>query len=460
MSFKYTWFERNAVDNHMATNANAQMMPITHKSVITMAVPIMLSNVSQPLLGVVDTAVIGQLPQAHYIGAVAIGALIFSLVYWGFGFLRMGTSGIAAQAYGAGDGKELAAVLYRALLLAAGIGVILLVLAPLISRLSFWLVAASPEIEREARIYFDIRIWSAPFSLTNYAIMGWLIGIGQMRWAFAVQIYLNVANMALDALFVLYLGMATAGIGYGTLIAEVSSAFVGFAVVWMFVRRDGEPPSRARVLDRARIKRMVLVNSDIMVRTFCLTFGFAWFAAQGAKISDVAVSANAILMQLFFMGSNMIDGFATVSEALVGQSVGARSRQRYMTAVRISSQWAMVSGALLSLGVLLAGPWSFDLMSANPDIRSYARSFLWWAALTPILGAACFQLDGIFIGATRTRDMRNMMIISLIVYLAAGYGLTPVFGNHGLWFAMCLFFIVRGVTLFVRMPALARDVFA
>ncbi|MEM7636994.1 MAG: MATE family efflux transporter, partial [Pseudomonadota bacterium] len=302
------------------------MTPITHKSVITMAVPIMLANVSQPLLGVVDTAVIGQLPDPFYIGAIAIGALIFSLVYWGFGFLRMGTSGIAAQAYGAGDGKELAAVLYRALLLAAGIGVVLLLLAPLISKLSFWLISASPDIEREAKIYFDIRIWSAPFSLANYAILGWLIGIGQMRWAFVVQVYLNVANMVLDALFVLHLDMATAGIGYGTLIAEVSSAFVGLAVVWMFLRRDGERPSWTRILDRDRVQRMVLVNGDIMVRTLCLTFGFSWFASQGAKISDVAVSANAILMQLFFMGSYMIDGFATVSEALVGQSVGAKSR--------------------------------------------------------------------------------------------------------------------------------------
>lgn len=420
----------------------------------------MLANVSQPLLGVVDTAVIGQLPEAHFIGAIAIGALIFSLVYWGFGFLRMGTSGIAAQAYGSGDGKELAAVLYRALLLAAGIGMILLLLAPLISKLSFWLIAASPDIEREAKIYFDIRIWSAPFSLANYAILGWLIGIGQMRWAFVVQIYLNIANMALDALFVLHFDMATAGIGYGTLIAEVSSAFVGLAVVWMFLRRTGERPSRARILDRDRVRRMVLVNGDIMVRTLCLTFGFSWFASQGAKISDVTVSANAILMQLFFMGSYMIDGFATVSEALVGQSVGAKSLQRYHTAVRISSQWALITGGVLSLAIVLVGPWAIDLMSVNPDIRSLARDFLWWAAFTPILGAACFQLDGIFIGATRTRDMRNMMILSLAVYLAAGYALTPVFGNHGLWFALCLFFIVRGMTLYARMPALARDAFA
>ena len=443
----------------MRKNANALMNPITHKSVVMMALPIMLANVSQPLLGVVDTAVIGQLPQPHYSGAVAIGALIFSLVYWAFGFLRMGTSGIAAQAYGAGDGKELSAVLYRALLLAGGIGIALLILAPLISKISFWSIAASSDIEREARIYFDIRIWSAPFTLANYAILGWLIGIGKMRWAFLVQIYLNVANMLLDALFVLHFDYATAGIAYGTLIAEVSSAFVGLCVVWKFLKADGEKPSRSRILNPEKVRRMLMVNGDIMIRSLCLTFGFAWFASQGARISDVAVSANAILLHLFSMGSYMIDGFANVSEALVGQSVGAKSRQRFRDAVRITSQWAMVSGAALSMIIVIVGPWAIDLMSVNEEIRAYARQFLWWTALTPILGAACFQLDGIFIGATRTRDMRNMMLISLALFLALGYSLVPVFGNHGLWFAMCAFFIVRGFTLYARMPALQRDAF-
>ena len=419
----------------------------------------MLANVSQPLLGMVDTAVIGQLPQTYYIGAVAIGALIFSLVYWAFSFLRMGTSGIAAQAYGAGDGKELSAVLYRALLVAGIIGIVLLLLAPLISKVAFWSIAASNDIEREARIYFDIRIWSAPFTLANYAILGWLIGIGKMRWALFVQIYLNVANMLLDGLFVLYFDFATAGIAYGTLIAEVTSALLGLAVVWRCLKVDGDKPSWTRIADRPKVKRMLLVNGDIMIRSLCLTFALAWFASQGAKISDVAVSANAVLLHLFSLGSFLIDGFATVSEALVGQAIGARRHRRFQDAVRISSIWAMVSGAVLSLAFLVLGPWAIDLMSVNPEIRLYAREFLWWAALTPILGAACFQLDGIFIGATRTRDLRNMMIVSLAVFLALGYALAPWFGNHGLWFALCIFLAVRGATLFARLPSLQRDAF-
>lgn len=436
------------------------MQPITHRYVVTMAVPIMLANVSQPLLGIIDTAVIGQLPEPYFIGAVAIGAMIFNLVYWAFGFLRMGTSGIAAQAWGAGDGKELTAIFYRALLLAVILGLAVLALSPLLSRVAFWAIAASPDVEREARIYFDIRIWSAPFALANYAVLGWLIGIGAMRSAFVVQIWLYTVNMVLDYVFVMHFNMATAGIGYGTLIAEVSTAFIGMAVVWRFLKAEGERPSRTRVLDREKVIRMLVVNSDIMVRSLLLTFGFSWFAAQGARLGEVTLAANAILLHFFSIGSYMIDGFANVTEALVGHAVGAKQRDRFARVVRVSSGWALVTGLVLSLATLVVGPWAIDVMAVNPEVREMARSYLWWAALTPVLGAACFQLDGIFIGATRTRDMRNMMIVSFIVYIASGYALMALLGNHGLWLAMCVFFVLRGATLYWRMAALRREAFA
>jgi multidrug resistance protein, MATE family len=438
----------------------ATMQPITHRYVVTMAVPIMLANVSQPLLGIIDTAVIGQLPEPYFIGAVAIGAMIFNLVYWAFGFLRMGTSGIAAQAWGAGDGKELTAIFYRALLLALILGLAVLALSPLLSRVAFWAIAASPDVEREARIYFDIRIWSAPFALANYAVLGWLIGIGAMRSAFVVQIWLYTVNMVLDYVFVMHFNMATAGIGYGTLIAEVSTAFIGMAVVWRFLKAEGERPSRTRVLDREKVIRMLVVNSDIMVRSLLLTFGFSWFAAQGARLGEVTLAANAILLHFFSIGSYMIDGFANVTEALVGHAVGAKQRDRFARVVRVSSGWALVTGLVLSLATLVVGPWAIDVMAVNPEVREVARSYLWWAALTPVLGAACFQLDGIFIGATRTRDMRNMMIVSFIVYIASGYALMALLGNHGLWLAMCVFFVLRGATLYWRMAALRREAFA
>ncbi len=436
------------------------LAPITHKSVVAMAVPIMLANVSQPMLGIVDTAVIGQLPEPFYIGAVAIGAMIFNLVYWAFGFLRMGTSGLTAQAWGADDGKELTAIFGRALLLAGLLGLALLALSPLISHIAFWAIDASADVEREAQTYFAIRIWSAPFALANYAVLGWLIGIGAMRSALLVQLWLYVVNMVLDAVFVLHFNMATQGIGYGTLIAEVSTAFLGIAVVWRYLKAAGERPSLARVLDREKVRRMLSVNSDIMVRSLLLTFGFSWFAAQGAKLGEVTLAANAILLHFFSVGSYMIDGFANATEALVGHAVGARQRDRFVRAVRVSSGWALATGAVLSLATLALGPWAIDLMTVNEEVRAAARAYLLWAALTPVLGAACFQLDGIFIGATRTRDMRNMMIVSLALFLASGYALASGFGNHGLWLAMCIFFIVRGATLYVRLAALEREVFA
>lgn len=433
---------------------------VTHRSVLALAIPIMLANLSEPLIGVVDTAVIGQLPEPYYIGAVAVGALIFSFAYWGFGFLRMGTGGLAAQAYGAGDVSELAAVAVRACLVAGALGLALVVVAPFIAAIAFSLIEASPEIEREARIYFDIRIWSAPFALTNYAVLGWFIGTGAMRTAFAVQIFLNLTNMALDALFVLGLGLATAGIGYGTLIAEVAAAVAGIAVLWRHLARLGARPSLARSLDRVRLKRMITINADIMMRTIGLAFAFSWFTAQGAKISDTAVAANAILMHLFALGAFLIDGFAHAAETLTGQSVGAGDRERFRRAVRITSLWALVVAACASLAITLAGPSVIDVMTVNAEVRATARDHLTVAALTPLLGAACFQLDGIFIGATRTRDMRNMMLVSVALFLVFGHVLLAFMGNAGLWLALVVFFIARGLTLAVRLPALERHAFA
>ncbi len=438
----------------------SRLIPVDHRSVLALALPIMLANVSEPLIGIVDTTVIGQLPQSYYIGAVAVGTLIFSFAYWGFGFLRMGTGGLAAQAYGAGNSDELAAVALRALIIAATIGVALLIVAPLIAMIAFRLIEASPEIERQARIYFNIRIWSAPFALANYAFLGWFIGIGAMRTAFALQLLLNLTNMALDALFVLGFGMATAGIGYGTLIAEVTAALAGGVVLWRTMSRLGAKPSFAQALDRARMKNMLGVNADIMVRTVCLTFAFSWFTAQGARVSDTVVAANAILMQFFTLGAFLIDGFAHAAETLTGQSVGAGDRERYRLGIRISSLWALVVAAAVSLAIAGFGPRLIAVMTVNEAVRAMAGHYLMLAALTPFLGAACFQLDGIFIGATRTRDMRNMMLVSVTVFLVSGYALLALMGNAGLWLALIVFFVMRGVTLGMRLPALEHDVFA
>ncbi|MFN4143827.1 MATE family efflux transporter [Aestuariivirga sp.] len=433
--------------------------PVTHRSVLTVAVPIMLSNVSEPLIGVVNTAVIGQLEDPYYIGAIAVGALIFSFIFWGFGFLRLSTGGLSAQALGAGDSAELVAVLIRALMIGAAAGLGLILLSPLIRDFAFDMVGGSTEIRRHGETYFNHRIWAAPAALANYCVMGWFIGQSRAKLAFAVQLFLNLTNMALSAYFVLHLGMTSDGVGLAALIAEWSAVALALALALLILRDMGARLSWPRILDPERVRRTLLMNGDVMIRTLCLVFAFSWFTARGARAGDVIVAANAVLINLFEVSAYLIDGFAYASEALVGQSVGARNRQRFRDAIRLTSIWAMVVGVLCSLVIWFGGPAIIDAMTVNEVVRATARTYLPWVAVSPVLGVICFQFDGIFTGAMATRDMRNMMILSLMVFMLAWWVLEAPFGNHGLWAALNIFFVARGVTFFSRLPSLERRAF-
>jgi multidrug resistance protein, MATE family len=435
-------------------------LPITHRSVLTVAVPIMLSNMTEPLIGVVNTAVIGQLPEAYYIGAIAIGSLIFSFLFWGFGFLRLSTGGLSAQAVGAGDSVELTAVFWRALSIAAAAGLFLVAASPLIEKAAFDLIGGSPQVRAQGEIYFQYRIWSAPFALINFCVLGWFIGQGRASVAFFVQIFLNLTNMCLGALFVLGYGMKADGVGLSALIAEFSGASLGCFLVWRSLRKMQVTSTWAQVWNREKIRHTLGANTDIMIRTLCLVFAFAWFTSRGARAGDVIIAANAILLNFFEVAAYLIDGFAYASEALVGQAVGARSQQRFHQAIRLTSLWALVVGSFCSLTIWFTGPMLIDLMTVNPNVRETARLYLAWASLTPLLGTICFQFDGIFTGAMATREMRNMMILSLAIYLTAWWFLERGFGNYGLWAALCVFFVARGLTFAARMPALTRTAFA
>jgi len=432
---------------------------LRHRDVLAIAIPIILANVTTPLIGIVDTAVLGQLGDPFYIGAVAFGGVIFSLVYWAFGFLRMGTTGLTAQARGAGDETEVAASLARALLIAAAGGLALVALQQPISLASFGLVGGSEAVETGAKEYFDIRIWGAPAALANYALFGWFIGRGEARIVLALTLLLNGINVVLDAFFVMGLEMGVAGVALGTLIAEVAAALVGLMLALRAIARAGVKLTPKQTLDRKQLIRVFNVNADIMIRTLCLVFAFAWFAAKSAEAGDLVLAANAVLINFLTFSSYLLDGFAFSAETLVGQAVGADRKPRFRQAVRLTSIWAVVLGGGLSLIYWFAGGFFIDFLTVNPEVRSLARAFLLWVALSPITGVACFQLDGIFIGATRTADMRNMMILSLGFYLAAWWALTPEYGNYGLWGALILFFIVRALTLGSRYPALERASF-
>jgi multidrug resistance protein, MATE family len=436
------------------------IQPVTHGTVLKIAVPIMLANVTEPLIGIVNTAVIGQLGSAHLIGGVAVGSLIFSFLFWGFGFLRLSTSGLAAQATGANDPKEVAAVFWRSILIAVTVGIALIALSPLLKPLSVSLMGGSADVQAAASTYFSYRIWAAPAALANFAILGWFFGQGRTVLTLVTQLVLNVSNMAMSAMLVLQFDFGIAGVGIAVLIAEYLGTTLGLLFVLMSLKRLGQPFDRAFVLQPGKMRALITANADMMIRTVCLLFALSWFTSRSARAGDTVVAANIVLLHMFEMAAFMIDGFAYAAEAMVGQAIGARAIDRYGKAISVSTLWTMAFGLVSCLTIWFFGPQFIDLMTTNQEVRDYARNYLFWAALTPLLGAACFLYDGIFTGAMATRDMRNMMILSLAIYLCAWFVLEPRYANHGLWVALCVFFIARSVSFAACLPAIKKRVFA
>ncbi|MCH7795522.1 MAG: MATE family efflux transporter [Proteobacteria bacterium] len=429
-----------------------------HRRVWALAGPIMISNVSTPLLGAVDTAVVGRLADAAYIGGVAVGAVLFNFLFWGFGFLRMGTTGFTAQAFGAGDRDELRAALLRPLVLALALGALLIVLQAPIGTIAFRVLAASPEVEGFARSYYDIRIWSAPAALVNYALLGWLLGTQRTGAMLLLQVALNGINIVLDLIFVIGFGWGIEGVAWASLIAEVAAAALGFVIVGRALARAGGRWDRARLLRRDRLSALFRVNLDIFLRTLALVVAFGYFTAQSAEMGDVTLAANAILMHLQTIMAYGLDGFAHAAEILAGGALGARSRPAFQGAVRAATIWGFGAAVLVALAYAALGPALIELFTVLPEVRTTAEAFLPWMILSPLVSVWSFLLDGIFIGATRTGAMRNAMALSLGAYLGACWLLIPALGNHGLWLAFTVFMAARAITLAVVYPRLLRDI--
>lgn len=430
--------------------------PITHKRVLGIAVPIMLSNATVPILGAVDTGVIGQIGQAAPIGAVGIGAVIIASVYWVFGFLRMGTTGLAGQARGAGQRGEVMAILTRVVLAGAVAGLAIIILQIPIFDGAFLLSPASPEVETLARSYLGIRVWSAPAAIAIFGVTGWLIAQERTRGVLILQLWMNGLNILLDLWFVLVLGWGVRGVAFATFLAEWSGLALA---LWLCRDAFVGPAWRdwAQVLDRRRLKRMLLVNADILIRSLFLMAIFVSFLFLAAGFGDVTLAANQILMQFIHITAYALDGFAFAVEALVGQAYGAGQLARLRRAIRISCVWALVSAGALSLILALFGAQIVDLMTTAADVRIEARLYLIYLALAPLLGVASYMLDGVFIGATRTADMRNMSVLSAGIYFAAAFLLIPAYGNHGLWIALLISFVARALSLAARYRALERS---
>lgn len=428
------------------------MTDLTHGRVLRIAGPIVLSNATVPLLGAVDTAVIGQIGLAAPLGAVGLGAVILATLYWMFGFLRMSTSGLAAQAQGAGDLPERSAVLLRALMLAVLAGLGLVVLQGVLFGAAFRLAPASAEVETLARQYLTIRIWGAPATIAIYAVTGWLIALERTRGVLILQLVQNGINIVLSVWFVIGLGWGVPGVAVATLIAE----WGGLALALWLARDAFGPvlrPAIARLRDAPALARMFTASRDIMGRTVILQLSFTTFVFLGARFGDVTLAANQVLMQFLEITAYALDGFAFAAEALIGQSVGARSSKATRRAGVICLQWGGAGAVGLMLVFALTGPMLIDLMTTAPDVRTEARAFLPWLIAAPLIGVAAWIFDGIFIGAMMTGLMLRTMVVSVAVYAVALAVLIPILGNHGLWAALMVLNITRSVTMARAWPA-------
>jgi len=428
---------------------------ITHRRVLKIAIPILLANVTIPILGAVDTAVVGQIPDAAPIAAVGVGAVIISAIYWVFGFLRMGTTGLTSQAAGRGEAGEVAALLTRALMIGVAGGLFFVLIQPLLIWGAFRLSPASAEVEGLAETYMRIRIFSAPAAIAMYGITGWLIAQERTREVLWIQLLMNGVNVGLDLVFVLSFGWGVAGVAWATFIAEWSGLVLG---LWMCREAFAHSAWRdwARVFDRIKLKRMAVVNSDILIRSLLLQGIFVSFLLLGGRFGDVTLAANQVLLQFLHITGYALDGFAFAAEALVGQAFGAAAVARVRRAAVLTTYWALALGVLMALAFWLMGPMIIDIMTKAPDVQQEARRYLPWLIAAPVMIVGLTQFDGIFIGATRTADMRNMMAVAFVIYVLAAWALMPRLENHGLWLALHISFIARAGSLALRYPALER----
>ncbi len=418
------------------------------RQIFNLAIPNILSNLSVPVLSSVDTALVGHLPSPVYIGAVAVGSMIFNFVYWGFGFLRMGTTGLTAQAFGNDNQHEMRLLLWRALIVAVGIGLVLIVLQTPIVLVALGLINASAEVEKNARIYFAIRIFAAPATLALYAIHGWFLGMQNARLPLIITVALNLANILFNVLFVLVLHMKADGVALGTVVAQ----YLGILLSFYFLIRRYRPylrvPPFKEIIAWQAILRFVKINFDIFIRTLSLIFVFSFFTAESASLGDVPLAANSILIQLWMIFSYGIDGFAFAAESLVGKYLGAKKREMLIAIIRRTFIFGSGLGLIFSIVYGIFHTLIPRFFTNNSLVLDAVQTVILWTIVAPFVNSFCYIWDGIYLGATQSKALRNAMLFStLVIYLPAHYLLRPIWGNHGMWFALLLFMIVRAISL-------------
>jgi MATE family multidrug resistance protein len=434
-------------------------VPYWYRRVFLLAIPLILSNLTQPLLSMVDTILSGHLPSPAALGGVAVGGIFFNSIYWTFGFLRMATTGLVAQAQGAGDQDQLLHHFGRALLTAGLIGALILALqAPLISA-ALGLLGATAEVHRNALVYCHIRIWSAPAALANYVILGYLLGRQRARTALLLQVAINLVNVVLALTLVLVRHWGVAGIATATMTAEWFGCLLGFALMLA----SGARASHLRwseLVDGPSLRRLFALNRDILLRTLSLVAAYAWFTRTGARSGNAILAANAVLINFLWIAGYGLDGFANATEALVGEAIGARRVADFRAVLKASSVSAFTVAVALSLIYFFFGRNLIAVFTNQQEVRVLAAQYLPWLIVLPLVAVWSFLLDGVFIGATRAQELRDSMLISLAGYLGLAVLLKTRFGNHGLWCAMLAFMALRAITLALRLPAVERKSFA
>ena len=419
------------------------------REVWRIAAPMILSNVSAPLLGMVDTGVTGHLESPIYLGAVAIGSTIMGFLYTGMNFLRMGTTGIAAQRFGANDNDGLRVALGQALIVALLIAFGLILLQVPIGSVALKLLGAEAEVEYYAQQYFSIRIWSAPGTLANYVLMGWFLGLQNARVPLLIFLTINLTNIVLDLIFVIGLGMKVDGVALASVIAEYSGLLVGVGFAANALRkRDGHWPL-PRLFKIRAYAAFFSVNAHLLIRTMALMFTFAFVTAQGARLGGLFLAANAVLMNLQILTSFALDGFAHAAEALVGKAVGEQRREALEQAVRLTLKWSLIFAVGFCLFYFLFGPFLIRLLTNLEGVRETAMRYLPWLILSPLVSVWSFLYDGVYVGATRAREMRNIMVFSAVAIFLPAWFLLQGLGNHGLWLAFTIFMASRGIGMHI-----------
>lgn len=420
-------------------------MTRTDRQILHIALPSIVSNITVPLLGLIDVSIVGHLGAASYIGAIAVGGMLFNIIYWLFGFLRMGTGGLTAQAYGRHDLQEVTRILLRSLSISLLLALALLLLQYPIRNIAFMCMDTSEEVRQLATLYFHICIWGAPATLGLYGFTGWYIGMQNSRFPMFIAITQNIVNIAASLFFVFVLKMKVEGVALGTLVAQYAG--LGMAcLLWLAYYRPLRKYLRQKALfDRTEMKRFFQVNRDIFSRTLCLIAVTVFFTSTGAAYGDVVLAVNALLMQLFTLFSYFMDGFAYAGEALSGKYIGAKDNQSLRLTIRHLFKWGIALSLLFTLLYGAGGKSFLGLLTNDTSVISASEEYIYWVLAIPLAGFSAFLLDGICIGATATHLMLRSMLVASASFFLLYYGLHDTLGNHALWMAFIVYLALRGI---------------